>query len=155
MSKFFETIYLEPQESRNPNYDRMWCDCDEWDGEGVKYVRADLLEAAEKRFIIAAEQWADGDINLNRRIREKESVLDLLKPSGVSVATWSDVVTEIINLQNKLEDSLNAKFQTLAELDKAEATIERLKHLIDSEKKWQYSEWVVSADLLEAELSEK
>jgi hypothetical protein len=50
-----ERIWLEPGEGFNPNYGRTWCQADEWEGEGIEYIRADLAAAHTRAAVEAAE----------------------------------------------------------------------------------------------------
>jgi len=52
-----ERIWLEPGEGFNPNYGRTWCQADDWEGEGIEYIRADLA-AAHTRAAVERERAA-------------------------------------------------------------------------------------------------
>jgi hypothetical protein len=64
-----ERIWLEPGEGFNPNYGRTWCPADEWEGEGIEYIRADLAAAHTRAAVEAAE-----------------ARIERLEPEGISVA---------------------------------------------------------------------
>jgi hypothetical protein len=52
-----ERIWLEPGEGFYPTFGRTWCPADDWEGEGIEYIRADLA-AAHTRAAVEAERAA-------------------------------------------------------------------------------------------------
>lgn len=40
----FERIWLEPSEGADPYTGRQWCQDNQWGGDGIEYVRADIAD---------------------------------------------------------------------------------------------------------------
>ena len=61
-----ERIWLEPGEGFYPTFGRTWCPADDWEGEGIEYIRADLAAAHTRAAVEAPEArivaWLRGEI---------------------------------------------------------------------------------------------
>lgn len=68
-----ERIWLEPGEGFYPTFGRTWCPADDWEGEGIEYIRADLA-AAHTRAAVEQER-ADCEAAIDKLIAQSHKVM--------------------------------------------------------------------------------